>query len=116
VVERVVEVEDDVDAIRERLRNEIEARMKQDLSEEAMAAAREVGRKGSLGFTSKVMGRVANCTRLHAGRPGVRSRVGEGAQRLHHSCDCQPSLWWACLGNMPSQCIEQGAEKYSSSG
>lgn len=42
VVERVVEV-DDVDAVRERLRKEIEARMKQDLSEEAMKAAREVG-------------------------------------------------------------------------
>jgi len=41
VVERVVEVEDDVDAVRERLRREIEAKMKSDLSEEAIAAARE---------------------------------------------------------------------------
>ncbi|KAL6752731.1 kinesin-like protein FLA10 [Haematococcus lacustris] len=42
VVERVVEVEveDDVAAIKERLRTEIEAKMKSDLSEEAMAAAR----------------------------------------------------------------------------
>ena len=43
VVERVVEVEDDVDAIRERLRKEIEAKMKQDMSSEALEKAREVG-------------------------------------------------------------------------
>lgn len=37
------QVEDDVDAIRERLRKEIEAKMKQDLGDEAMRQAREVG-------------------------------------------------------------------------
>jgi hypothetical protein len=68
VVERVVEVEDDVDAIRERLRKEIEARMKQDLSEEAMAAAREVrevtGWMGRVGRSGVGWGGVDTSSRL----------------------------------------------------
>lgn len=41
VVERVVEV-DDVDAVRERLRKELEAQMQQNLGSEALEAARQV--------------------------------------------------------------------------
>lgn len=43
-----MEVENDVDAIREQLRKEMEEKMKQDLSSEAMQKAREVSRSPCL--------------------------------------------------------------------